>query len=319
MKIQCEYCDSMIDDSLNECPYCGAMVTHGAATSVKPVTIEELISWYASKSLPPYEVTRFFLGQDIKEARAFGIYRTDDGNVVVYKNKDDGSRAIRYSGTDEAFAVNEILMKLKEEIIRQKYGKTRGNRANSGATGASYSNPQEDSYANVVRSKPVNNTNNGKSRKSPLGLILLLVGIAIVFFICCGSFGSCVGGKLISQPININSGSGNNGSSGSSTYYPTGSSGYDYDYDDYDDYSSGSSGSYYDDDDDDDWSSDFYTTSEWNNSTQYDDFDDDNDSWFDNDDSWFDDDDSWDWGSDDSWDWGSDDSWDFGSDWGSDW
>lgn len=316
MKIQCEYCDSMIDDSLNECPYCGAMVTHGAATSVKPVTIEELISWYASKSLPPYEVTRFFLGQDIKEARAFGIYRTDDGNVVVYKNKDDGSRAIRYSGTDEAFAVNEILMKLKEEIIRQKYGKTRGNRANSGATGASYSNPQEDSYANVVRSKPVNNTNNGKSRKSPLGLILLLVGIAIVFFICCGSFGSCVGGKLISQPININSGSGNNGSSGSSTYYPTGSSGYDYDYDDY---SSGSSGSYYDDDDDDDWSSDFYTTSEWNNSTQYDDFDDDNDSWFDNDDSWFDDDDSWDWGSDDSWDWGSDDSWDFGSDWGSDW
>ena len=84
-----------------------------------PRTIEELRAWYAARKLPPEEVTRFFIGKDVKEPRAFGIYRDGDC-FVVYKNKDDGSRAVRYHGPDEAYAVNELYMRLKQEIAGQK-------------------------------------------------------------------------------------------------------------------------------------------------------------------------------------------------------
>ena len=84
-----------------------------------PRTIEELRVWYAARNLPPEEVTRFFIGRDIREPRAFGVYRDGD-RFVVYKNKDDGSRAVRYHGPDEAYAVNELYLRLKQEIANQK-------------------------------------------------------------------------------------------------------------------------------------------------------------------------------------------------------
>ena len=64
-------------------------------------------------------MTRFFIGKDTRAPRAFGIYEAN-GEFIVYKNKSDGSRAIRYKGTDEAYAVNELYMRLKEEILNQK-------------------------------------------------------------------------------------------------------------------------------------------------------------------------------------------------------
>ena len=45
---------------------------------------------------------RFFIGEDFREARAFGIYKAGENRFVVYKNKSDGSRAVRYDGPDEA-------------------------------------------------------------------------------------------------------------------------------------------------------------------------------------------------------------------------
>lgn len=84
-----------------------------------PQTIEELKAWYTAHNLPPEEVTRFFIGKDYKEPKVFGIYQ-DGERFIVYKNKADGSRAIRYEGGDEAYAVNELYLKLKEEIARQK-------------------------------------------------------------------------------------------------------------------------------------------------------------------------------------------------------
>lgn len=84
-----------------------------------PATIEQLQAWYIAHNLPPEEITRFFIGKNVQEPRAFGIYR--DGNLfIVYKNKADGSRAVRYSGFDESFAVSEIYEKLKLEISSQK-------------------------------------------------------------------------------------------------------------------------------------------------------------------------------------------------------
>ena len=87
----------------------------------RPKTIEELKQWYIDRNLPPESVTRFFIGSNYKGAKAFGIYKDDiTDKIVVYKNKADGSRSIRYAGMDEAYAVNELYKKLKAEIYNQK-------------------------------------------------------------------------------------------------------------------------------------------------------------------------------------------------------
>ena len=120
MEVKCDYCGGMMDDRQDNCPHCGASNVHIKRTADNtPQTIEELKDWYKAMNLPPSETTRFFIGIDYKEPRAFGIYK--DGNeYIVYKNKDDGSRAIRYRGTDEGYAVNELYLKLKSEILHQK-------------------------------------------------------------------------------------------------------------------------------------------------------------------------------------------------------
>ena len=122
MKIKCEFCGSMINDTEQQCPNCGAPNSNVRRSSGdQPLTIAQLQQWYESKGLPPYEVTRFFIGQDVHEPRAFGIYFDETtGNFIVYKNKDTGKRAVRYRGTDEAYAVNELFQRLKQEIIQQK-------------------------------------------------------------------------------------------------------------------------------------------------------------------------------------------------------
>lgn len=121
MKITCEYCGTLYDDTLDKCPNCQAVNSNlNQAKEDNPVrTIEDLKKWYADRNLPPYETTRFFIGIDYRQPRAFGIYKDGD-KFIVYKNKDNGQRAIRYEGTDEAFAVNELYMRLKEEIVNQK-------------------------------------------------------------------------------------------------------------------------------------------------------------------------------------------------------
>jgi len=120
MKIKCEYCGAFINEKDEFCNSCGAVnANFKRATDGTPKTINELKAWYASKNLPPQETTRFFIGVNYKEPKAFGIYE-ENGEFIVYKNKDDGSRAIRYQGSDEAYAVNELYLKLKQEILNQK-------------------------------------------------------------------------------------------------------------------------------------------------------------------------------------------------------
>jgi len=124
MELKCEYCGAYMSDTDEKCPNCGAInKNHKRVADNTPKTIEELKQWYKDRNLPPYEKTRFFIGMDYKKPKAFGIYE-ENGNFIVYKNKADGSRAVRYQGRDEAYAVNELYLKLKSEILNQKAHQT---------------------------------------------------------------------------------------------------------------------------------------------------------------------------------------------------
>lgn len=73
--------------------------------------------------LPPEEVTRFFIGKNITEPKAFGIYRDSTGDFVVYKNKSDGQRAIRYQGADEAYALIQDYVdpnQIKDSLLNKE-------------------------------------------------------------------------------------------------------------------------------------------------------------------------------------------------------
>ncbi len=138
MQVKCDYCGSYIEEQLETCPNCGAPNEHikRAATGV-PRTIEELKAFCAEKNLP-LDKFHFHIGEDYKGPQAFGIYYDEENKeYVVYKNKSDGSRAIRYHGHDEGYAVNEIYQKLKEQI-----GDYKAYRASKGAIHSGKSKPK---------------------------------------------------------------------------------------------------------------------------------------------------------------------------------
>lgn len=159
MKIKCNFCNAVVDERLKNCPQCGAPLS-GAnrASSEQPKTIEELQAWYVAHHLPPENVTRFFIGKNIKEPKAFGIYKNDVGDCVVYKNKSTGERAIRYQGSDEAYAVNELYQRLKAEIVDQKGRNSASSR----------------SASNVRQQTPK------KSKGSKGCLIAIIIGIVVI-------------------------------------------------------------------------------------------------------------------------------------------
>lgn len=120
MKVKCEYCGNFIPDTEEICPVCGAPNEHMVRSGDGiPKTIEELKAYALSKGLPLEEM-RFFIGEDIREPKAFGIYEDIGGDFIVYKNKSNGERTVRYRGSDEAYAVNELYQKLRSEVTDQK-------------------------------------------------------------------------------------------------------------------------------------------------------------------------------------------------------
>ena len=345
MKITCDYCGTLIDDTNEQCPCCGGVNKNvRRSAGDQPLTIEELKAWYESKGLPPYETTRFFIGEDYQQPRAFGIFKDPvTGQVTVYKNKDDGSRAIRYEGSDEAFAVNELFQRLKQEIIEQKSAKLQNNRQSANNRPMpNNSAPQKapNMSENYKRPENVNTPYSTKKSKRSAVPVVIIIIFVIIFLICFGCGGCGVFLSLVNRPAQVNNNHNNYGNSGYLNSY--GSSYYDYDdegsyYNYYgDDYYYDGAGNwyYYDDDewnyvDDNDVpddlfgddSYDFYYTPDWNSGTQYNDFSDDYDwdNYDDYDYNW-DDDDDYNWGSDDDYDydWGNDD-WGSDDDWGSSW
>ena len=114
---KCPHCGGVVRSDEKICPHCGAenalFIEDSPRTIQHPKTIEELQEYCAERGMPLLRM-RFFIGEDYREPKAFGIYR-DGQNVVVYKNKADGSRAIRYAGPDEARGVDELFQKLLSE------------------------------------------------------------------------------------------------------------------------------------------------------------------------------------------------------------
>ena len=293
MKVKCDYCQQLVDETEKSCPNCGApMPTANRTALEQPKTIEQLQEWYKARNLPPENVTRFFIGKDVKEARAFGIYKNSNGDCVVYKNKSDGSRAIRYQGADEEYAVNEIYQKLKVEIANQK-------NKNAGTSTRS-SSPKKESGGGCISIffiliwmmlKPIG-----------LAVLAVIVGIIIAIFDHSPSEG-------------YYRYQGND-------YYYQGSSWYAYDSDS-DSWDRAVNSSILDDLINDDTDSDYRVY-------DHDGYDFEDSSWWDDDDDYSSSSSSysysWDsgssWDSDSSWDWDSGsswDSWDSGSSWNSNW
>lgn len=115
---KCPYCGGTVSSNEKQCPNCGAAnalyVEDTPRVILSPHTIEELQEYCAERGMPLLRM-RFFIGEDFKEPKAFGIYKKSNGDVVVYKNKADGARNIRYEGPDEEHGVTELYLKLLEE------------------------------------------------------------------------------------------------------------------------------------------------------------------------------------------------------------
>lgn len=298
MLIQCKYCGSNYSDTELECPNCGAAndcVNRTAAGA--PKTIAELHDWAVRHHLP-LEQMRTYIGQDVRTARAFGIYKDSvSGDFVVYKNKSDGSRAERYRGKDEAYAVNELYQKIRSRVADQKAHQM----PDSGNSRMQNPVKQEQSPAKRRNSRS----------KRILRRILVTIAVFYILPIVCVNIFTLI--SLKSAGGRLPYASTGYYSYGSDVYYHDYGdawyiwdavydtwSGYDADaewdlFEDYDSYYEGYS---YDEE---------YGTSDW-------------DEWYDDThESWsYDNDYDWDWDYD--YDWDDDSDWDSGwDDWDSDW
>ena len=196
-KKSCSACGAPVSPGEEFCSYCGALVprnqaaaqTAGEASAQAvryapapeearekrrvqtPRTIDELTAFCERHQLPLAKM-RFFIGLDYPGAKAYGIYRDRDGQFVVYKNKADGSRAVRYRGPDEAYAVNEIFQKLKEEAGGQR-ARVAAARTGYPASPAHDRNPYN-------RMEETGSVRTPRKRKSSKLLILLLGAAAAI-------------------------------------------------------------------------------------------------------------------------------------------
>jgi len=85
--------------------------------AMRPVeSVDELIDRVEAAQMPIYDM-RFFINEDRKEPKCFGVYYDETRALwVVYKNKANGMRAIRLETRDEGRAAQEIWEKILSEI-----------------------------------------------------------------------------------------------------------------------------------------------------------------------------------------------------------
>ena len=183
MERKCQHCGSTVDEKSQSCPICGKPLPRAdKVPSEWPKTIEELKDWYVDHHLPPEQVTRFFIGKNILEPKAFGIYKNEVGEFVVYKNKTDGQRAVRYQGMDEVFAVGEIYQRLRDEMAKQR---SRSRAAKGGAQRQPAVSRLQSSSSDGNSSKHTKSSESSKSTWTKTDLFgcggIIAVVIALLF------------------------------------------------------------------------------------------------------------------------------------------
>lgn len=116
MKIKCDYCGAFMEATDKLCPNCAGHNDDTVNTGGSKVKTIEQLKAYCVRRKVPLKGMHIHLDEDYREPRAYGIYKDGD-NFIVYKNKSDGTRSVRYEGTDEAYAVNEIYLKIRDLMI----------------------------------------------------------------------------------------------------------------------------------------------------------------------------------------------------------
>ena len=245
---KCPYCGGVVRSDETICPHCGAAneayVVDTPRTVFRPRSIRELEEYCAERGMPLLRM-RFFIGEDYRGPRAFGVYREGD-NFVVYKNKSDGSRAVRYRGPDEAYAVGELYDKLMSECSSRGIDPDRPRTGGSAPVSRSSYTPTPINTSHL----PTRGSSEYRGRQAPdskgwIRLLLFLLALIVVISLLRGCAGR---GIHISGGSSSGYSSGSSGYSSSSSGYYSGSS-----RDDDDDWDWG-----WDDDDDwDDWDSDW--------------------------------------------------------------
>ena len=164
---KCEYCGGIILSSDKICPTCGAAnllyVEDAPSVVLTPHTIKELAEYCAERNMPLHRM-RFFIGENYQKPKAFGIYQNSAGEFVVYKNKADGSRSIRYIGRDEEYAVKELYLKLLDECHKRNI----------------WPDTPDGKPPKITRTNP--NNGNKKKSKSWLYFLLAFFGLIVVGF-----------------------------------------------------------------------------------------------------------------------------------------
>ena len=335
-KKNCPACGAPVSPGEDFCSFCGALIPRNkavgqteqaSAAAVQsapeagsarpkrrvqtPQTIEELLAFCERHELPLSKM-RFFIGLDYPGAKAYGIFQDANGDFVVYKNKADGSRAVRYRGPDEAYAVKELFEKLKTEASSQRAHAAAARTPGFPASSAHANNPYNYPYRAAKR-----------PRKRKANALLIAI-IAAAAAITIGRTAAAIHNNTQQVPHF------------SQGYYQYNDNYYYNYHDDWylynndvgswypiytiDDELTENSGDYYSSysyDDDygvESFSDSGYYESASGSSSYSSDWDSGSDSDWDSgsDSSW-----SWDWDDDDDWDSSSD--WDWDSDWDSDW
>lgn len=118
----CGSCKVKYSNKLNKCPNCGVLnpsripVEAPSEHSFQmPKTLRELELLLEENRLSPNDI-RLHIREDYPGPLCCGIFQDAEGNFVVYKNRIDGSRVVRYQGPDEAYAVSELLQKALERV-----------------------------------------------------------------------------------------------------------------------------------------------------------------------------------------------------------
>ncbi|MBQ1371968.1 MAG: hypothetical protein IIY70_03460 [Oscillospiraceae bacterium] len=121
-KCVCGSCKVKYSNKLDNCPNCGALnpahIPVEAATEYNfrmPKTLRELEQLLEDNRLSPSNI-RLHLREDYPGPLCCGIFQDGEGNFVVYKNRIDGSRLVRYRGPDESYAVGELVDKMLEQV-----------------------------------------------------------------------------------------------------------------------------------------------------------------------------------------------------------